>query len=1153
MEKEQQIKREFGLSSFSLNNNTSIFIVGIIILVFGLISYIGMSKELYPEIVLPTVYINTIYPGNSPVDIENLITRPIEKELKPIKGIKKISSTSAQDVSAIIVEFNEDVDIAEGLTDIKDAIDKAKRELPSDLDNDPVAAEIDFSEIPLLFINLSGDFEVSKLKEYAEYLEDKLEMIGDVSKVDITGALDREIQINVNPFKLEALKLNFGDIEQAIGQENLNVGGGDVLVKGYRRALRVTGEFTSVEQIQNIIIKSEKGKPIYLRDVAQVIDSYVERQSYARHAVADFAQKGTKPVVTLIVNKRSGGNIIDASIAIEEVLKKARKNYLPQNLSLSITNDQAENMKGEIANLENSIVSGVILVVVVLLFFLGLRNALLVGMAIPFSMFMSFIILSSLGITLNMIVLFSLILALGMLVDNAIVIIENIYRLREEGYSAMQAAKEGAGEVALPIIGSTLTTLAAFVPLAFWGGIMGEFMKYMPITLIIVLSSSLFVGLVLNPVLALMFMKLADQDDAPSKHVKALMMGVISIVLGGISYFIFDTYTIANLLVLLGIITIVNILVLSPFTKWFQTVFLVALENIYVKTLRFALTGWKPYAFLLGTFGMLIFSIMLLGWAAPKTVFFPANDPLYMFVNIEMALGTDTEKTNEISKDIEKEIFEVLAPYNKVVKSIIMNVGKGTSGDASQASGGSGGITPHRARMTIEFVKFQDRGGISTTDIMKELGEKVKSRSGIKITMEKNNDGPPTGKPISIELIGEDYTELLAEAERMKAYIDAAGIKGYELLALEAEIGKPELVLNIDREKARKYGLSTGMIGSTMRTALFGKEISKFKDGQDDYPIQLRMEDKFRYDESVLLNQKMTFRDNQGKWHQVPLSSVASFDYTSSYGFVKRKDLDKMVVISSNIAEGYNANEVVEDVKARLKTFELKDDSFTYKFGGEQEEQAKSMAFLIKALAIAISAIFLILVSQFNSASKPFMIVLSVVFSTIGVFLGLVIFEMDFVIIMTGIGIISLAGVVVNNAIVLIDYTELVRKRKKQELNLSDDEHLPIAEFLECLVQAGSVRLRPVLLTAITTVLGLIPLAVGFNIDFAGMFASFEPDIFIGGDSASMWGPMAWTVIFGLVFATFLTLIILPVMYLLIDKATQLITPHKKVTVIAEK
>ena len=1153
MEKEQQIKREFGISSFSLNNNTSIFIVGIIILVFGLMSYINMSKELYPEIVLPTVYINTVYPGNSPVDIENLITRPLEKELKPIKGIKKISSTSAQDVSAIVVEFNEDVEISEGLTDIKDAIDKAKSELPSDLDNDPVAAEVDFSEIPLLFINLSGDFEVSKLKEYAEYLEDKLEMITDVSRVDITGALDREIQINVNPFKLEALKLNFGDIEQAIGQENLNVGGGDVLVKGYRRALRVTGEFTSVEQIQNIIIKSEKGNPIYLRDVAEVVDSYVERQSYARHAVADFAKKGTKPVVTLIVNKRSGGNIIDASIEIEEVLKKARKSYLPPNLSLSITNDQAENMKGEIANLENSIISGVILVVVVLLFFLGLRNALLVGMAIPFSMFMSFIILSSLGITLNMIVLFSLILALGMLVDNAIVVIENIYRLREEGYSPMQAAKEGVGEVALPIIGSTLTTLAAFVPLAFWGGIMGEFMKYMPITLIIVLSSSLFVGLVLNPVLALMFMKLADQDDAPSKHVKALMMGGVAILLGGISYFTFDTYMVANLLVLFGMVTIINILVLSPFTKWFQNVFLVALENIYVKTLRFALTGWKPYAFLLGTFGMLIFSIQLLGWAAPKTVFFPANDPLYMFVNIEMALGTDTEKTNLVSKDIEKEIFEVLAPYHKVVKSIIMNVGKGTSGDASQPGGGGSGITPHRARMTIEFVKFQDRNGVSTAEIMKELGEKVVSRSGVKITMEKNNNGPPTGKPISIELIGEDYTELLIEAERMKAYIDAAGIKGYELLELEAEIGKPELVLNIDREKARKYGLSTGMIGSTMRTALFGKEVSKFKDGKDDYPIQLRMEDKFRYDESVLLNQKMTFRDNQGKWHQVPLSSVASFDYTSSYGFVKRKDLDKMVVISSNIAEGYNANEVVEDVKARLNTFELKDDSFTYKFGGEQEEQAKSMAFLVNALAIAISAIFLILVSQFNSASKPFMIVLSVVFSTIGVFLGLVIFNMDFVIIMTGIGIISLAGVVVNNAIVLIDYTELVRKRKKQEMNLSDDQHLPIAEFLECLVQAGLVRLRPVLLTAITTVLGLIPLAVGFNIDFAGMFAAFEPDIFIGGDSADMWGPMAWTVIFGLVFATFLTLIILPVMYLLIDKATQLITPHKKVTVIVEK
>lgn len=1136
--KEEQVKRNFGLSSLSVNNSTSVFILAAIITVVGFLTYVGLPKEQYPEIALPTVYVNTIYPGNSPVDIENLITRPIEKEIKPIKGIKKITSTSVQDVSAIVVEFNEDVEVSKGLQDVKDAVDKAKKDLPNDLDKEPSVKEVDFTEIPVVIINLSGEFEIDKLKEYAEYLEDEIEPLTEVSKVQITGAVDREIQINADPFKMAALKVTFGDIQKAVASENMTQSGGDILTNGYRRSLRIDSEFTSVKEIEDIIIKSENVQPIFLRDVAEVRDSYIERDSYARLATdGKYTSKDSQPVVSVKVIKKSGENLIIADEKIREILDEAKKKKFPSNLKIALTDNQADDMKKQISNLENSIISGVILVVVVLLFFLGLRNALFVGIAIPLSMLMGFLVIGMLGMTINIVVLFGLILALGMLVDNAIVVIENIYRLMEQGYSPVRAAKEGVGEVALAIISSTATTLAAFVPLAFWGGLMGEFMKYLPITLIIVLSSSLFVGLVINPVVAKAFMKV-DNSPIQKNKTKLLIFSAILIAIAIPLYITQDTYTSANLLMMFGLLGLSNALILKPMAYWFQNTLLVKLENIYKKVLRFALGGYRPYLFFIGTVVFLFLSMGLLVVSQPQTVLFPDADPLYVYVFTEAPQGTDVKTTNELTKKVEAKVFELLQPYKHIVKSVVTNVGKETRPPNEQ--GGGSDITPNKSKISIGFVDYQLRDGINTFDVMKEISltmKKYGQELGVTISTDKNQDGPPTGKPVNIEVTGEDYVQLIQEAEKIKNIIQQSKIAGLDGLKMELAVGKPELSMNIDRGKAGRYGVSTRMVVENMRTSIFGTEVSKFKDGEDEYPINLRLQDQYRYEITRLQEQIITYRDNQGKFHQIPISSIADLEMTSTFGEVKRKDLERMIAVSSNVLEGFNPNEVVGQINNLLANHELP-EGVAFKFTGEQEEMAKSMAFLAKAMAIAVCAIFLILVSQFNSAAKPFIIVASVVFSLIGVLLGLTFFGDDFVVIMTGVGIISLAGVVVNNAIVLIDYTELTRERMKKEKGLSASQHLSTAEFVECLVHAGYTRLRPVLLTAITTVLGLFPLATGLNIDFFGFFSSFDANIYMGGENAAVWGPMAWTVIYGLVFATFLTLVIVPVMYLMVDNMT---------------
>lgn len=1126
-EQKNKVTREFGLSSLSVDNQTSVVILAVIITVLGILGYKTMPKESFPEIVIPTVYVGTAYPGNSPVDMENLITRPIEKELKSINNVKSIKSTSVQDFSSIVVEFNPGVEISKAIQDVKDAVDKSKSELPTDLDQEPDVIEVNTSDFPIMNVNLSGNYTEEELKKFGEFLEDEFEKLPEVSKAELRGTIEREIRIDADIYKMEAMGVSFGDISEAIAQENVTISGGNILAGEFRRSLRITGEFKSPDELKGIIIKTENNRIVYLSDVAEVTDTYKERESYAR--------SNKLPVVTVNVVKRSGENLLDASDKIKDILQKAQAERFPSDLEVSITNDQSKTTRAQVNDLENSIIFGVILVVLVLMFFLGFRNALFVGIAIPLSMFISFLVLNSFGITLNLMVLFALILALGMLVDNGIVVVENIYRLMQEGMKPVQAAKEGVGEVAWPIITSTATTLAAFLPLAFWDDIIGEFMKYLPITLIIVLSSSLFVALVVNPVLTSLYMKIQDVDVIKPKK-KNLIVALVFTTMAIISY-LAGSMTFGNLFMIAAVLTVFNVFFLRSAIRWFQNVFLVRLEDMYENTLQFALRGKNPYIFFAGVNLLLVLSIVLLGIKSPKVLFFPDNQPSLVNIFIENPIGTDIEATNAFLIELEDEMLELMEPYSNVVESIITQVGQGT-GD--QSEGPSMANTPHKAKITMSFVEYQYRQGVNTNKIMEEIRDLVEKYPGVLITVDKQRNGPPVGKAVNIEVSGEDFQKLIAFEDQFKEYLGSANIPGIEELKSDLELGSPEVILKIDREKARRFGLSTSTIANELRTALFGLEVSKFKEGEDDFPIQLRLKDEYRYDLSSLINKKINFRDKFGNKKEVPISAVAELEYGSTYGSVKRKDLNKVISIFSNVTDGYNPTEINNQLKDMVANYEIP-DGITVKFTGEQEEQAKSTAFLMRALFIAVSVIFLIIVAQFNSVTTPFIIMASVVLSTIGVFLGLVIFNMDFVVIMTGIGIISLAGVVVNNAIVLIDYTNLVRERRRKELDVPEDEYLPYDELLKSIIVGGKTRLRPVLLTAVTTVLGLVPLAIGMNINFATLLSSFDPQFYVGGDNADFWGPMAWTVIFGLTFATFLTLVIVPVMYLLADKLNMLI------------
>ncbi len=1095
--------REFKLSNLAIDNKTTVYIFTVLITIFGIMQYVTTPKERFPEIVFPYFMITTIHPGTSPTDVENLITRPIEKELKGIDGIKHINSQSLQDVSLIVVEFDVNADETQAYLDVKKAVDDSRVELPNDLYQEPELTQIDVSEIPILFVNLSGDLGLVELKAYADDLKDRLEAFEEISKVEVIGALEREIQINVDLYKMQAAGLTFMNIEQAVTGENITISGGQVEMKGMKRNFRVSGEFKDVSEIGNILLKDG----IYLKDIAEVADDFEERASYAR--------MNGQQVISLSVIKRSGENLIIAVDKIKAELEDF-EDQASKALKIKITSDSSTQTRNSVSDLFNTIILGFIVVVFVLMFFMGELDAVFVGIAIPMSMIIAFSVLPMVGFTMNMVVLMAFILVLGIVVDNSIVVVENIYRhfTTTKGLSITDATKRAVGEVAVPVFTGTLTTLAPFIPLMFMPGIMGKFISYLPITLIITLSASILVAYFFNPVFAVSFMKY-EPDEHAAGHGKLgkkfKRRGGLLLALAVIFY-IAGWMLIANLIVIGLLLYMFLKTAMVRAIDYFQTHVLPFLMKEYKHTLNYLLQGKRPYMILGLTVVLLFVAFFLMGVAAPKVVFMPSGDPNYIYSYISMPEGTHVDVTNAVTKEVESRINTVLGENNPDVESVIANVavnaGSGLFDRTAQEKLG---------KVTVSFVEYKYRkSDKSTLEYLDEIREAVKGIPGTEIIVDRDIMGPPAGKAINLEISGPDVDKLVALSEKMKVFIDELGIPGIEELKRDMEINKPELALNIDRAKASKLGISTAYIGSTLRTSVYGKEISKFRDGEDEYPIQVRLAEKYRDDVEVLLNQKLTIPGNNGPAKKIPISAVAEADFTTVYGGIRRIDNDRVVTLGSNVLTGYNANEIIGKIKEALPNFPLP-DGYTVRFSGEQEMQSEIGNYLVKALFIAVALILIILVAQFNSLGKPLIITVQIIFSFIGVLLGFVVFNIDVSVMMTGMGIIAVAGIVVKNAIILIDYIDAALESGGDKIN--------------AIVQAGATRLTPVLLTALSTILGLMPLAIGVNINFLTLFSDLDPQIYFGGDSVAFWNPLAWTIIFGLTFATFLTLVVVPAMY----------------------
>ncbi len=1108
----KDIFKEFKPTSWSIDNRKSIYFITLLLAITGIVAYNNLPKEQFPDIIIPTIYISTIYPGASPADIENLVTKPLEKEIKAISGLKKLTSQSIQDFSVVIAEFNTDVNVPDAKQKVKDAVDKAKSELPADILEDPSVLEVNFSDMPIMYVNISGDYDLNRLKKYADDLKDKIESLSEITRVDMVGALDREIQINVDKYKMDAAGVTLAEIERSIKFENMTISGGQVSTDEMKRSISISGEFKNLQQFDNIIIKSTSGSIVYLRDIATIVDSFKEKESYAR--------LDHKNVITLNVVKRSGENLIDASDKIRNIISELEGTTFPKNLKVSITGDQSSKTRVTLHDLINTIIIGFILVTIVLMFFMGVTNAFFVALSVPLSCFVAFLIMPSLGLSLNMIVLFAFLLALGIVVDDAIVVVENTHRIFQQGkMNIVQAAKTAAGEVFVPVFSGTMTTLAPFIPLLFWKGIIGKFMIYLPITLIITLLASLVVAYIINPVFAVDFMKKDEhsEDIKPSRNwTPVIIAAVLAIIL-----YTTGSFGMGNFVLLFVILLLIYRFFLKKVIYNFQQHTWPAVQEGYGKIVGWAIQRKRPVWLMLGLIVLFIFSIFVTIVRNPKIVFFPQADPNFVYVYLNMPVGTSAEHTDKIALTLENKVWEVLGEKNPLVESVITNVAVG----ATDPSENDRTTASNKAKVSVAFVEFSERNGSSTQEILDKIRANVKGIPGAVVSVEKESNGPPTGKPISIEVSGDDLVQLNTTSIALKKYLDSLQIAGVEELKSDIQNSKPQININIDRERANLLGISTAQVGSDLRNAVFGKEVSKFRDANDEYPIMVRFEDAQREDLSSLINSQVTYRDMAmgGMLRQIPLSSFATIEYNNTYGVIKRKDQKRVVTIGSNVLNGFNPNEVVTKVEAAIKSYP-KADGINIKMGGEQEEQAETSAFLGKALLISLGLILLILVTQFNSITKPLIILSEIFFSIIGVLLGFSIFNMEISTIMVGVGIIALAGIVVRNGILLVEFTDLLR-----------EQGMPLNEAL---VEAGKARMTPVLLTATATMLGLVPLAIGLNIDFVTLFTELNPHIFFGGDSVAFWGPLSWTMIFGLAFATFLTLVMVPVMYLLDEKIT---------------
>ena len=1129
-EKIKDTFKEFKPTSWAVDNRTAVYIIAMLISAFGLYKFNTMPKEQFPDIVVPTSSVTTVYVGNSPKDIENLVTRPIEKQLKGISGakVKKITSTSQTDYSLIIVEFDTDVKTELAKQKVKDALDKAQSDLPNNLTQQPNVQEFAFSEMPIMFVNVSGDYDGVKLKQFADKLQDKFEELPEITRAEIVGAPEREIQVNVDPYKMQAARVSFMDIENAISRENNDITGGLIEVGDMKRTLKVKGQFNSVLDLQNIVVRSSaQGATVYLRDIAELKDTIKQKESYAR--------LDGKNVVTINIVKRAGENLISAAGKVKDIVSKMKESKeLPPSLKVVITGDQSVATETSFNDLVNTIIIGFILVLLILMFFMGVTNAFFVALSVPLSVFVAFLFLPiadgivGTTVTLNFIVLFALLFGLGIIVDDAIVVIENTHRIYSNGkVKIIKSAKEAAGEVFIPVMAGTATTLAPFFPLLFWKGIIGKFMIYLPTMLILTLAASLIVAFIFNPVFAVSFMKPEGKEFEEEKKLLFKKWWFWTAIISGIILHLLGSHGFANFLLFMMLLAIMNRYIFRDIIHSFQTRVLPGLMNRYEKLLRWVLKGKRPVWAVVSLFLLFPLSIVLLMARGNKATFFPSGDPKFIYVYLKMPPGTSVTATDSITHILEQRVFKVLdkdkpGAEGSIVESVIANV----ANSANNPRSNNRSVQPNLGRIQVSFVEFEKRNGKKSKPYLDAIRAQMKGIPGASIEVTQEDAGPPTDPPVNIEIVGDKFEEIAAVATQLNNYLDTNRVDGVEGIKPDVDLNSPEITIKVDREKAMMEGLSTGQIGMEIRTAVFGKEVSKLKDGEDEYKIQLRYTDLLRNNIADLMNMRITFMDmNTMRIKSVPVSAIASVDYTNTSGAVARKNVKRTIQLQSNVLDPSLTAKVNKELATKIERFKTLvpiPADVTIRQTGQGEQEAETNSFLGMALLIALGLIFLILVLQFNSLSKPFIVLTEIFFSIIGVFLGYAITGMTIASIMLGVGIIGLAGIVIKNGILLIEFTDELRGRGMRTR--------------EAAIMAGRIRIIPVMLTAVATILGLLPLAVGFNINFVSLFQHLNPHIFFGGDSVVFWGPLSWTIIFGLIFAFFLTLIMVPSMYVISER-----------------
>ncbi len=1126
--------KQFRLTSWAVDNRTAIYIIAIIISAYGLYKFNTMPKEQFPDIVVPTISVATVYVGNSPKDIENLVTRPIEKQLKGISGAKvnKIQSTSQTDYSLIVVEFDTDIKTELAKQKVKDAVDKSKSDLPTDLTVQPDVQEFAFSEMPIMFVNVSGDYDGIKLKEYADRMQDRFEELSEITRAEIVGAPEREIQVNVDPYKMTTSRVSFTDIENAIARENNDITGGQIETGNMRRTLRVKGQFNTIADMQNIVVRSSsQGASVYLRDIAQLKDTIREKDSYAR--------LDGKNVVTLNIVKRAGENLINTADKVKAIVADMQeKQELPKDLRVDFTGDQSKQTRTSFNDLINTIVIGFILVLIILMFFMGVTNAFFVALSVPLSVFVAFLFLpvadAIIGthVTLNFIVLFALLFGLGIIVDDAIVVIENTHRIYNNGkVPIVRSAKEAAGEVWVPVLAGTATTLAPFFPLLFWKGLIGKFMIYLPTVLILTLAASLIVAFFFNPVFAVSFMRPEGKEYEKPKNAVFKNKWFLSFLILGVVLHLAGSHGLANFLLLLGFLMVLNAYVINDLIHKFQRRVLPALMNRYERLLRWILVGRRPVWAFVSLFGVFAIALMALmasiSAGRTKQTFFPSGDPNFVYVYLKLPVGTDVKYTDSITRVLEKRVDKVLGAEKpglpgSIVESVITNIAV----SANNPRDNNRSVQSNLGRIQISFVEYEKRHGKKTGPIKEAIREAVKGIPGASIEVAQEDGGPPTDPPVNIEVVGDNFESIASVATQLYNYLDTNRVFGVENLQPDVDLNNPEITVNVDRERAMMEGVSTGQIGMEIRTAVFGKEVSKIKQGEDEFKIQLRYTDLIRNNITDIMNMRITFMDmNTMQVKSLPLSAVAKVDNTSTTGGVKRKNVKRTIQLQSNVLDPTMVGPINAELQTKIEDFKSISKvppDVTIRLSGQSEQEQETNAFLGLAFVIAIGLIFLILVLQFNSMSKPFIVVTEIFFSVIGVLMGYAITGMTIATIMVLVGVVGLAGIVIKNGILLIEFTDELRGRGMRTR--------------EAAIQAGKIRIIPVMLTAVATILGLLPLAVGFNIDFVGLFQHLEPGIFFGGDSVVFWGPLSWTIIFGLIFSFFLTLVMVPSMYLIAER-----------------